>query len=202
MLDKIVMWIPIDDSLLDRSEDGRYSIFNFDLLDLDLKIGSYDVFKDHEGNVKTQVLHHVWSKIPTSQNAMSFKLFHEGFIHPYVELKCSPAKIMQGHNVYGTDWIEQGALEMLGFLSEVQPTLYSMLAISETEVKQLDATYSFRFRDDKEAEKVLALMRNVSTQHIRKSTKDATFKNTLYFGSERCKRYARKVYVKSNEFRE
>ena len=54
----------------------------------------------------------------------------------------------------------------------------------------------------KEAEKVLALMRNVSTQHIRKSTKDATFKNTLYFGSERCKRYARKVYVKSNEFRE
>ena len=202
MLDKIVMWIPIDDSLLDRSEDGRYSIFNFDLLDLDLKIGSYDVFKDHEGNVKTQVLHHVWSKIPTSHTAMSFKLFHEGFIHPYVELKCSPAKIMQGHNVYGTDWIEQGALEMLGFLSEVQPTLYSMLAISETEVKQLDATYSFRFRDDKEAEKVLALMRNVSTQHIRKSTKDATFKNTLYFGSERCKRYARKVYVKSNEFRE
>ena len=107
MLDKIVMWIPIDDSLLDRSEDGRYSIFNFDLLDLDLKIGSYDVFKDHEGNVKTQVLHHVWSKIPTSHTAMSFKLFHEGFIHPYVELQCSPAKIMQGHNVYGSDWIEQ-----------------------------------------------------------------------------------------------
>jgi hypothetical protein len=48
-----------------------------------------------------------------------------------------------------------------------------------TEVKQLDATYSFRFRDDREAEKVLALMRNVSTQHIRKSTKDATFKNTF-----------------------
>ena len=202
MLDKIVMWIPVDSSLVDTTSDGRHCIFGFDLLDLDLKVGSYDVFKDDEGNVRTQVLHHVWSKIPTSHTAMSFKLFHEGFTQPYVELKCSPAKIMQGHNVYGTDLIEQGALEMLGYLAETQPTLFGMLAVSETEVKQLDATYSFRFRDDREAEKVLALMRNVSTQHIRKSTKDATFKNTLYFGSERCKRYARKVYVKSNEFHE
>ena len=202
MLDKIVMWIPVDASLVDITSDGRHCIFGFDLLDLDLKVGSYDVFKDDDGNVRTQVLHHVWSKIPTSHTAMSFKLFHEGRTYPYVELKCSPAKILQGHNVYGTDLIEQGALEMLGYLAETQPALYSMLAVSETEVKQLDATYSFRFRDDREAEKVLDLMRNVSTQHIRKSTKDATFKNTLYFGSERCKRYARKVYVKNNEFHE
>ena len=200
MLDKIVMWIPVDNSLVDITSDGRHCIFGFDLLDLDLKVGSYDVFKDDEGNVITQVLHHVWSKIPTSHTKMSFKLFHEGRTSPYVELKCSPAKIMQGHNVYGTDLIEQGALEMLGYLAETQPAFYSMLAVSETEVKQLDATYSFRFRDDREAEKVLALMRNVSTQHIRKSTKDATFKNTLYFGSERCKRYARKVYVKIMNF--
>ncbi|MFW1958268.1 DNA replication protein, partial [Acinetobacter guillouiae] len=66
MLDKIVMWIPIDASLVDASEEGRYSIFNFDLLDLGIKVGSYDVFKDEDGNVKQQVLHHAWSKIPTS----------------------------------------------------------------------------------------------------------------------------------------
>ncbi|MFH4243149.1 phage/plasmid replication protein, II/X family, partial [Acinetobacter baumannii] len=75
---------------------------------------------------------------------MSFKLFHEGYRHPYVELKASPAKIMQGHNVYGTDWIEQGALEMLGFFAESQPILYSMCHIGATEVKLLDATYAFR----------------------------------------------------------
>ena len=91
---------------------------------------------------------------------------------------------------------------MLGFLAQSNSALYDILDVGMTEVKQLDATYSFRFRDDREAEKVLALMRNVSTQHIRKSTKDAMFKNTLYFGSERCKRFARKVYVKFNEFKE
>ena len=202
MLDKIVMWIPVKTELVELTSDGRHCIICFDLLDLNLKVGSYDVYKDEDGNVKTQILHHVWSKIPTSHTAMSFKLFHDVPGHPYVELKCSPAKIMQGHNVYGTDWIEEGALEMLGFLAQSNSALYDILDVGMTEVKQLDATYSFRFRDDREAEKVLALMRNVSTQHIRKSTKDAMFKNTLYFGSERYKRFARKVYVKSNEFQE
>lgn len=37
---------------------------------------------------------------------------------------------------------------MLGYLAESHPTLYGMLAIGETEVKQLDATYSARLRDD------------------------------------------------------
>lgn len=202
MLDKIVMWIPIDASLVDASEEGRYSIFNFDLLDLGLKVGSYDVFKDEDGNVKQQVLHHAWSKIPTSHTKMSFKFFHEGYNHPYVELKASPAKILQGHNVYGSDWIEQGALEMLGYFAESEPTLFGMCHIGGTEVKLLDATYSFRFKDDREAEKVRELLRNVSTQHIRKSTKDASFKNTVYFGSERGKHYKRKAYVKSTEFKE
>lgn len=200
MLDKIVMWIPVDQSLVDISSDGKHCIFGFDLLDLGLKVGSFDVYKDEDGNVKHQVLNHAWSRIPTSHTKMSFKLFHEGSSFPYVELKCSPAKIIQGHNVYGSDLIEQGAMEMLGYLAESQPTLYGMLDVGSTEIKQLDATYSFRYKDDKEAEKVLSLLRNVSTQHIRKSTKDISYKNTIYFGSERCKRYARKVYVKNNEF--
>jgi II/X family phage/plasmid replication protein len=48
-------------------------------------------------------------KTSPSFTEMAFKFFHEGYYYPYVELKCSPAKILQGHNVYGTDWIEQGA---------------------------------------------------------------------------------------------
>ncbi|MFX6134389.1 phage/plasmid replication protein, II/X family, partial [Acinetobacter baumannii] len=87
--------------------------------------------------------------------------FHEGRTYPYVELKASPAKILQGHNVYGTDWIEQGALEMLGYLAESHPTLYGMLAIGETEVKQLDSTYSARLRDDNQVADAIDFLRNV-----------------------------------------
>ena len=201
MLDKIVMHIPVDASLVDLDSEGRHCIFGFNLLDLDLlKVGSWDVYKDDEGNTQHRVLNHGYERLPTSFTAMAFKFFHEGYSYPYVELKASPAKILQGHNVYGTDWIEQGALEMLGFLAESHPTLYGMLAISETEIKQLDATYSARLRDDNQVAQVLDFMRNMSSRHIRKSTKQIIYKNTVYFGSERSKRFARKVYGKSCEF--
>ncbi|HFG4505300.1 TPA: phage/plasmid replication protein, II/X family [Acinetobacter baumannii] len=200
MLDKIVMHIPVDASLVDIREDGKYCIFGFDLLDLGLRIGSYDVYKDDEGTVQNRVLNHAYSKLPTSFTRMAFKFFHEGANYPYVELKASPAKILQGHNVYGSDWIEQGALEMLGYLAEAHPTLFGLLAVSETEVKQLDITYSARLRDDIQVEQAIDFIRNMSSRHIRKSTKQVTYKNTVYFGSERAKRFARKVYGKSCEF--
>lgn len=201
MLDKIVMHIPIDASLVNITDDGNHCILGFDMLDLDLKkIGSWDVYKDEEGNTQHRVLNHGWEKLPTSHTSMAFKFFHEGRYYPHVELKASPAKILQGHNVYGSDLIEEGAMEMLGYLAESHPTLYSMLCISETEVLQLDATYSARLKDENQVAQVLDFMRNMSSRHIRKSQKEIVYKNTIYFGSERSKRYARKVYGKFNEF--
>jgi II/X family phage/plasmid replication protein len=201
MLDKIVMHIPVDASLVDIDSEGRHCIFGFDLLDLHLlKVGSWDVYKDEEGETQHRVLNHGWERLPTSFTSMGFKFFHEGFSYPYVEIKASPAKILQGHNVYGTDWIEEGAMEMLGYLAESHPTLYGMLCVSETEIKQLDATYSARLKDDNQVAQVLDFMRNMSSRHIRKSQKEIAYKNTIYFGSERSKRYARKVYGKSCEF--
>ena len=201
MLDKIVMHIPVDASLVDVTSDGHHCIFGFDMLDLGLKkVGSWDVYKDDEGNTQHRVLNHGYERLPTSFTSMAFKFFHEGRFFPHVELKASPAKILQGHNVYGSDLIEEGAMEMLGYLAESHPTLYSMLCVSETEVLQLDATYSARLKDDNQVAQALDFMRNMSSRHIRKSQKQIVYKNTVYFGSERGKRFARKVYGKSCEF--
>ena len=157
MLDKIVMHIPVDASLVDIDSEGRHCIFGFNLLDLDLlKVGSWDVYKDEDGNTQHRVLNHGYERLATSHTPMAFKFFHEGHSYPFVELKASPAKIMQGHNVYGSDLIEQGAMEMLGYLAETHPTLYGMLAISETEIKQLDATYSARLRKAGDCSRVTA----------------------------------------------
>lgn len=201
MNDMLKLRIPVDASLVDIDSEGRHCIFGFNLLDLDLpRVEARCVFKDDKGNVVNQVLNHPYDRLPTSFTKMAWKFHHEGKLWPHVELKASPAKILQGHNVYGTDWIEEGALEMLGHFAEAQPVLYGMLAVSETEVVQIDVTYHARLRDDREVERALEFLRNISTQHIRKSTKHASYKNTVYFGSERCKRFARKVYGKFCEF--
>jgi len=200
MLDKIEMRIPVDASLVDVDSEGKYCILAFDLLDLGINIASRCVYKDDEGDTKTQVLHHPYSQLPTSFTKMAFKFHHDGVNFPFVELKASPAKILQGHNVFGTDWIEEGALEMLGYLLEAAPTLYSILAIPEAEVMLIDVTYSARLKDNDQVEKVLDYLRNFSSRGIRKSTKQCTYKNTVYFGSERAKRLARKIYGKWCEF--
>lgn len=203
MIDLLVLHIPVDASLVDVSQDGKHSILGFDLLSLDLKkVGAFDVYRNEDDEIRHSALKHSYEKLPTSHTPMAFKFFHEGSYFPYVEIKASPAKILQGHNVYGSDNIEQGLLEMLGFLAVTQPTLYGMLAVSETQVKQIDITYSARLKDQKQVEEVKEFLRNVSTQHIRKSTKECSYKNTIYFGSSRCKRFARKVYGKHAEFME
>lgn len=200
MLDKLVFRIPVDAQHIDVSSDGKYYIFGLDVLDLGIRISSHSVYKDDEGNVRHKALSHPYSRLPTSFTEMAFKFFHEGYYSPYVELKCSPAKILQGHNVYSTDWIEQGAVEMLGFLAVTHPELYALLDIGATEVMHLDVTYSARFRNDNEVQQVIDVMRNMSTQHVRKSSKASYYKNTVYFGAESSKRFARKAYGKSCEF--
>nr|ESK55681.1 hypothetical protein F987_00512 [Acinetobacter gyllenbergii NIPH 230] len=200
MIDKIVMHIPVDMSLVDVREDGKYCIFGVDLFDVGIKVESRSCYKDEDGVIQFRVLNHPFSKLPTSFTEMAFKFYHEGIHIPYVELKCSPAKILQGHNVYGSDWIEQGALEMLGYLAETYPVLYGMLAVSETEVKHLDVTYFARLQDERQVTKAIEFLRNLSTKYVGKSEKQVIHKNTVYFGAARAKRFARKIYGKHCEF--
>lgn len=200
MLDKIVMHIPVDMSLVDIREDGKYCVFGMDLFDIGIRVDSRCGYKDEDGVIQFRVLNHPFSKLPTSFTEMAFKFYHEGIHIPYVELKCSPAKILQGHNVYGSDWIEQGALEMLGYLAESYPVLYGLLAVSETEVKHLDVTYFARLPDERQVTKAIEFLRNLSTQYVGKSEKQVIHKNTVYFGAVRAKRFARKIYGKYCEF--
>ncbi|WP_228247959.1 phage/plasmid replication protein, II/X family, partial [Acinetobacter haemolyticus] len=80
------------------------------------------------------------------------------------------------------------------------PKLSEMLDIENAVIVSLDVTYSARMANEDQVNKVLDFMRNVTSKHIRKSTKVRCYENTVYWGSERCKRLARKLYGKSVEF--
>ncbi|MCU4321916.1 phage/plasmid replication protein, II/X family, partial [Acinetobacter bereziniae] len=111
---------------------------------------------------------------------------------------CSPAKIMQGHNIFGSDNLELGIFEMLGFLAESNPKLYEILDIPNAQLVNLDVTYSARLKNDDQVLKVLDFLRNVSSGSLRKSK--LVYGSTVYWGSPNSKRLARKAYCKSIEF--
>ncbi|MCH1224760.1 phage/plasmid replication protein, II/X family, partial [Pseudomonas aeruginosa] len=69
-------------------------------------------------------LPHAWESLPSSYTPMAFKVFHQSLgmrLDPGVELKASPAKLLQGHNVFGPSSIRMGAEVMLKWLAGTYP---------------------------------------------------------------------------------
>lgn len=198
MLDKIEIRIPVDASLVEVRDDGKYCIFGFDLLDLSIRFDAMEVYKDEDGEKHHQVLRHPYSRLATSYTKMAFKFVHEGAVYPYVQIKASLAKLLQGHNVFGSDDIEQGAYEMIGFLHMTYPVLTKMLDWTRAWVSHIDVTYSAKLSDQTTAKKVLDFLANVSNGQTRLSNK--RFDSSVYWGGQTSKLVNHKYYLKHDKF--
>lgn len=199
MLDFEELRIFVKDEFVISSSDEKYHKFTGNVLDLGVKVGARTVFIDENGQVQTEDLYHPYDELPSSYTNLVFKFVeHGGALKPHILLKCSPAKIFQGHNVFGSDNLKQAAIEMLGLLATTHPQLYDILDISTAQIVNLDVTYSARLDNDTLVCKVLDYLRNVSNGSLRKSK--MVYGSTVYWGSPNSKRLARKAYCKSIEY--
>ena len=124
MLDHLCINIPFESSFYSVDSEGRYFFIDVDLHSLEIPLASRSVHKDDEGNVSASALFHPYESVPTHFTGMALKVFFDSAYEPYVQIKASPAKLLQGHNVFGSDNIEQGAAEMLGFLHLAYPCTF------------------------------------------------------------------------------
>ena len=199
MLDFLELRLFVKDEFIISSSDDKYHKFTGSVLDLGVKVGARSVFLDETGNIQTDDLYHPYDELPSSYTNLVFKFIEHGnTLKPHLMLKCSPAKILQGHNVFGSDNVKTAVVEMLGLLAVSQPKLYSILDISTASIVNLDVTYSARLESDKLVCKVLDYLRNVSNASLRRSK--LVYGSTVYWGSPNSKRLARKAYCKSIEY--
>lgn len=168
-----------------------------DLKEFDLSLGARSVHIE-QGRADAKELYHPWESLPTSFTGLAVKVFHEGSSWPYVELKASPAKLLQGHNVFGPDSIKLGAAEMLKILSQALPFLFDALEVASTEVWELDATFSARLPDEKTAYQVIEFLSNVSNGHTK--ARGDIYKSTAYWGAKDSRLKKLKAYLKWDEF--
>lgn len=143
-------------------------------------------------------LRHPYESLPTHYTGMAFKIFQgTRFRNPCIELKASPAKIIQGHNVYGSTSIELGATEMIMAFYNNYPDVFEMLEISSATLDAIDATYSAKIKTEQQAKQVINQLKNVSNKQMRKSVRNE-HETTVYFnrGSRHCDR---KAYLKGFE---
>jgi len=198
MIDHLCINAPFESSFYGLNEAGEYFFIDVDLHSIEIPLASRSVHKNDDGEIKANALFHPYESVPTHYTGMAMKVFFDSSYAPYVQIKASPAKLLQGHNVFGSDDIEQGAFEMIGFLFEAYPTLSRMLDWSQAWVSHIDVTYSCKMKDQTTAQKVLEFLSNVSKGQTRLSKKQ--FDTSVYWGGEHSRLVQHKCYLKHDEF--
>lgn len=145
-------------------------------------------------------LRHPYESLPTSFSGIAMKIF-QGSInrYPCIELKASPAKILQGHNVFGFTSLAKGADEMFGALIETYPELWDMLDSSKATLDSIDVTFSARVQNEHQSLQVISALKNISNGHMRSSIKNE-HETTAYF-NKNSRHLDRKVYLKYFELK-
>lgn len=162
-------------------------------------IGSGAIERDEFGNVNNVFSEFIpYQQIPSSYTGIALK-FHNGSVNipPHIELKASPAKIIQGHNVFGSNCLLLAYSEFYSSLTLSNPELAMMVDWDRAEVLQLDCTFSASVETEQQCKQVINHFRNVSHGQVRasRSDYDTTCKhntNSSYWGG--------KTYSKYHEF--
>lgn len=198
MLDFLRLAIPINPAFV-RSFDNHHT-FNGDIRDFGLPAATRHVSKTDDGQTITGDLYHPYEALPSDYTDMAVKFYTNTMnTVPYVELKASPLKLLQGHNVFGFESIELGAFHMLGMFFEAFPKLSGILDVDNTEVLCLDTTYLFRLPHQNMVQPVLDYMANLASGH--RKARQVKYENYITWGNDaasvRPKAYGKFEEVKS-----
>lgn len=152
-----------------------------------LKISCGDVefsVVNDKKEVRTDDLYHPWSKIPSSYTDIACKVFNAdpraNVYWGYLQIKASPAKVMQGHNVYGSENFRLCAEYLLDSLKQAQPELWDLLDVGLAELVRIDCTYSIQCANPDILRQAIKQMSNVSNRYV-KPARSSDFETTLYF---------------------
>lgn len=203
MLDKIHLFVPFRVDAIATSTGKRGNeLLTVDLDALGVPLRATSVMADGKGGYQVEDVSHAWESLSTGFTPLAFKVFHQSLgkrVQPGVELKASPAKLLQGHNVFGPTSIRKGGEVMLKWLAGSYPKLHSLLDWQNAEVYCLDCTYSVRLPDSRTALQLVQALRGVSNGQTRNRGDD--YQTTAYWGSKESRLRRLKAYLKGPEFR-
>lgn len=167
--------------------DGWEFHINFDdLLDKGLKLEAGIVVDSESGQVEVENLRHPWNSVPTSYAAIAMKVHQgSGFRESAcIELKASPAKIMQGHNVYGSQILVNCLTAFLDSFKSSMPDFCELIDFDNTDIYRFDATYSVQLESRDQILGALKSLTSVSHKYLRPS-REGEYETSVYFNSEK-----------------
>jgi II/X family phage/plasmid replication protein len=226
MIDKLVLQIPFSRHWVTGRADSsdywdlpdpwsRKGIFAVDLRKLPFKraASDLDVTVNPDGTFEYEDLdlYCPWESIPSSHGGMAMKVYDQGNSFqnwPYIEIKCSPAKLVQGHNVWGWDDLGLAADNMLTLLHSRYPWLFGgfldrrsghgvVIDTDAIRVAEIDITYSVSVPNPRHRSAFISLLHTLSKGQTK--ARGDSYQTTAYFGAKKSKVKKIKVYLKAPE---
>jgi len=212
MLDRLHLFLPFKESACrayfwttekrrGKVRDALMSSVDLAMLGVPMQAGSVSL--DAKERYIVSELRHPWDKLPSSYTPLAFKVFHEGFGfrgEAGIELKASPAKLLQGHNLFGPTSIREGATAMLVWLDIAYPGLLDKLNLDDAQVAALDCTFSARLPNERTAQQVIDALRGISNGQTK--SRGDNYKETAYWGAKNTRLKKLKAYLKQYEYAE
>jgi len=198
MLDHLRILIPVHENYLTRVSDGGSFIVG-NVGDFGFEMASRCVEPDDKGLLVPKDLYAPYESLPSSYTGLAVKFFDKCTLtDPYVEIKASPAKLLQGHNVYGGESVGNAACEMLGILFQSIPELGDKLDISLATIGHIDTTFSSTVTNEAIIPKIIDYLSRISNGQTR-AQKNKKYETTAYWGGETSRLLQLKAYAKHAE---
>lgn len=206
MIDRLRICVPFREQYLQQSIQVNKDGHRVDYVDLqaiakfsDIRMSARDVGYDVDTqSYEVSGLNHPYESLPSHWAGLAFKIYQgAGMSSAHVEIKASPAKILQGHNVFGPTDLELCAFEMMHILTTAVPDLDTFVDWSGAWLGDIDCTYSANVGSIHNAKQVISALKNVSNGHMRSAVKNE-HETTCYFNVN--SRHAdKKAYCKGPE---
>lgn len=216
MIDKLIIQIPFSDFAVRGSFDHdsdrycepwiRKGIFEVIPQFLPFKRGAKELYTDENGLLQADDIYCPWESLGSDHGGLAVKPHHQGnglLPWPYLEIKCSPAKLVQAHNVYGTDEVAPCVENMIHVLTQHYNSLHcpetghSFLNLMDARISELDITYSVSVPLEAHRKALIDVLRHTSKGQTK--NRGDSYESTCYFGAANSRLKKIKVYLKGPE---
>jgi hypothetical protein len=205
VIDFLKLSIPFKTEHILVCKDGETSFLKETLIEIakrtGLKLRAGNVTFEIDGDLDVAELSHPYEAIPSYFGSLAMKVFNGSDrmkTPPYIELKASPAKLLQGHNVFGSTNLDVCCFVMLKTFCEALPELYEMTDTENTMIDWIDVTYSAHIPSEMMQKQVISFLQNVRAGQTKKTRYNREYETTAEWNSGSEHRVL-KVYLKGAE---
>jgi II/X family phage/plasmid replication protein len=196
MIDMIKLSVPFMDDYTTILESG-YMELDMNRLMRDFGMSLEGSIRYDNGKPVHERLRHKFESLPSHFASLAYKVCRDDLRGwPYIAIQGNPAKLLTGHNVYGSDNPELCTFSVTEAFCQAFPEIIEALDWERSTVDFIDITYTARLGNDLKAQQAINVLKNLNYGQMKVS--ECAYESTVYW-NKGSQHLVRKAYLKAPE---